>query len=110
MLSEKIKKLRQSKHYSQKQIAIKLGITQGAVSQWELGLTEPGADQLIALAQIFDTTVYELKGIDDPTKKEPVKKNGLRETVADMIVNLPQDDLPKLLEYIDFLKSRRGAS
>lgn len=66
VIGAKIKELRKKKHYSQQQVAMKIGVTQGAVSQWEIGLTEPGSDQLISLANIFGVTVYELKGLDSP--------------------------------------------
>lgn len=60
MLNEKIKALRKQHGYSQQQIANKMHITQGAISQWENGLTVPVADQLVSLANIFDITVDEL--------------------------------------------------
>ena len=66
IIGTNIKELRKKKHYSQQQVAMKIGVTQGAVSQWEIGLTEPGSDQLISLANIFDVSVYELKGINAP--------------------------------------------
>ena len=66
VIGAKIKELRKKKNFSQQQVAMKIGVTQGAVSQWEIGLTEPGSDQLISLANIFGVTVYELKGIDSP--------------------------------------------
>lgn len=60
MLNEKIKALRKQHGYSQQQVANKMHITQGAISQWENGLTVPAADQLVALANIFSITVDEL--------------------------------------------------
>lgn len=76
MLSDTIKRLRKKKGLSQAQIAMKLGITQGAVSQWEHGLTEPGSDQLLMLAQIFGVSVYKLKGVDEPQQKESAIPGG----------------------------------
>ena len=66
MLSEQIKRLRKGKKYSQHQLADKLKVTQGAISQWENNLTIPGADQIVALANIFDITVDELLERDKP--------------------------------------------
>lgn len=60
MLSENIKRLRKEHGYSQQQIALKLHVTQGAVSQWENGITVPAADQLVALADAFGITVDDL--------------------------------------------------
>ena len=60
MLGERIRILRKKKGYSQEQLARKLHVTQGAVSQWEKNITTPAADQLKSLAEIFDTTVDSL--------------------------------------------------
>lgn len=49
MLNEKIRELRKNAGYSQEQMARKLHLTQGAISQWENGLTVPAADQLASL-------------------------------------------------------------
>ena len=71
MLSERIKQLRKNRKYSQEQLARKLGLTQGAISQWETGATTPAADQLVSLAEVFNMSVDELlehrnPDIDDP--------------------------------------------
>lgn len=103
MLSDIIKSLRKKKGLSQAQIAIKLGITQGAVSQWENGLTEPAVDQLIALAKIFDVSLYDLKGVDEPEiKKEPAEA-GLDDGLRERISRLSPQNLGALDAYIDLL-------
>lgn len=104
MLSDTIKSLRKKKGLSQAQIAIKLGITQGAVSQWENGLTEPAVDQLIALAKIFDVSLYDLKGVDEPeTKKEPATPGGLNARFADRVTRLSPENLARFDAYLDGL-------
>ncbi len=62
MLGERIRKLRKERGYSQQQLAIKLNLSQGAVSQWENGQTTPQSEQLSALADIFGITTDELLG------------------------------------------------
>lgn len=76
VLGEKIRQLRKQKGYSQEQLARKLSITQGAVSQWEKNITTPAADQLKSLAEIFEITVDNLLSDDDP--KEAPKEKQLR--------------------------------
>ena len=46
--------------YTQTELAGKLGITPGAVSQWEQGTTKPGTKLLKPLAEILNTTVDKL--------------------------------------------------
>ena len=66
MLNEKIRALRKKAGYSQEQMARKLHLTQGAISQWENGLTVPAADQLASLASIFGISVDALLEIEKP--------------------------------------------
>ena len=61
-LNERIRELRKKAGYSQQKMARKLHLTQGAISQWENGITVPAADQLSALADVFEITVDELLG------------------------------------------------
>lgn len=56
----KLKELRQLRNYSQKFIADKLGITQGAVSQWEQGKSKPNTEKLIELSKILECSIDEL--------------------------------------------------
>lgn len=60
MLGENIKKLRKQLGYSQEKFAKKLNVTQGAVSQWELGNTRPDTEQLITISKLFDISMDAL--------------------------------------------------
>lgn len=53
-------KLRERKGLSQKELADILNITQGAVSQWELGLSRPTSKILPELAKALGCTIDEL--------------------------------------------------
>jgi len=57
MIGDNIKRLRLGKGYSQEQLARKLDISQGAVSQWEKGKTIPDTPLLLQLAQIFGVSL-----------------------------------------------------
>lgn len=110
MLSDTIKSLRKKKGLSQAQIALKLGITQGAVSQWENGLTEPAVDQLIALAKIFDVTLYDLKGVDEPTtKKEPAVAGRPDEHFNARVALLSPENRARMDAYLDGLLAAQDA-
>lgn len=45
---------------TQAELAKRLGVYQGAVSQWESGMTNPKLDKLIAMAELFGCTLDEL--------------------------------------------------
>ena len=45
---------------TQKELAHKLGVTQGAVSQWEKGIANPKVDKLPLLARILGCSIDDL--------------------------------------------------
>lgn len=45
---------------SQGELARRMGTTQGAVSQWEHGITQPSTGRLKTLAEVLAVTVDEL--------------------------------------------------
>ena len=59
-----IKKMRRERDMTQESLAEYLGISVGAVSQWECGRTSPDISQLPALANVFDVSVDEILGVD----------------------------------------------
>ena len=61
-----IRNMREHLEITQTELAKMLGVTQGAVSQWEKGMTRPDIKFLPKLAEILDCTTDELLGI---TKK-----------------------------------------
>lgn len=61
----RLKELRKSKKINQQKLALKLNITQAAVSKYELGLSEPDIDTLIKIAEIFQVSVDYLIGFSD---------------------------------------------
>ena len=56
----KLKELRKAKNYSQISLANELGVTQGAVSQWERGESRPNTENLIELSRVLQCTIDEL--------------------------------------------------
>lgn len=60
--SQNLKYWRTSQHLSQKELADKLNTTLQSISHWETGYSEPSIQQLIELADIFETTIDELVG------------------------------------------------
>lgn len=60
-IGDRIRHLRRAKGYSQQQLADLLGLTKGAVSQWELGLTKNLKNApLMDLCKIFGVSAEYL--------------------------------------------------
>ena len=64
-LKENIKKYRIIKNYTQEDVAAYLGITPQSVSKWERGESYPDITLLPALANIFETSIDLLVGMDN---------------------------------------------
>ena len=62
---KKILELRQAKGWTQKQLAEMIGVTDKAVSKWERGINYPDLSLLEPLANVFETTVADLLGLED---------------------------------------------
>ena len=63
-----IRKIRESRKISQESLAALIGVTQGAVSQWESGKTMPTAQNIIDLARILDCTTDDILITDKEDK------------------------------------------
>ncbi len=55
-----IRQLREERDWSQDQLARRLGVGQGTVSNWERGLKVPQPRTLTRLAELFDVSVEEI--------------------------------------------------
>lgn len=64
-LAERIKMLRDEKHFTQEQLGKAVGYDQSRAAKWENGSLEPNVDTLIALAELFGVTVGYLVGTEN---------------------------------------------
>ena len=86
----KILQLRKQKNMTQKELADLLSVTDKAVSKWERGLNFPDLLTMEKIAQIFDTSVVELLGIEDYSNRQ----------VASEITDLANSEKQTLLKII----------
>lgn len=61
-INEQISFLRKKKGLTQEELAIALGVTNQAVSKWELGQCCPDIQLLPAIAKVFEVSIDELMG------------------------------------------------
>lgn len=69
-LSDNIRAFRKARSLTQEQMAEALGVTVGAVYKWEAGLSTPDITLIVALADIFDTSVDVLLGYEMKNNKQ----------------------------------------
>lgn len=66
-LEEKLTALRKKKGLSQLELAEALGVSRQAVSRWEVGVSAPGIENLLALSRLYGVPLDELAG--GPTRE-----------------------------------------
>lgn len=88
MIGERIKKYRKHIHMSQAELGAALGLSQGAISQWENGGSKPDINTIKDLAEIFGVSVLDLTGDVDAasTDMQDDKITAAAKTLEDYIV------------------------
>ena len=64
MICDNIRDLREKAGFSQAELARKLGVTRSSVNAWEMGLSTPTTQYVVALAKIFHVSADYLLGLD----------------------------------------------
>lgn len=64
MISETIRALRESAGFSQAQLAKKLDVTRSSVNAWEMGLSTPTIQYVVAMSKLFHVSADYLLGIE----------------------------------------------
>jgi transcriptional regulator with XRE-family HTH domain len=75
-LGSQLKWFRQSKNFSQEDVAQKVGVTRQAVYKWENNKSYPDIDNLILLSELYEVTIDELiKESENASENLDKKKN-----------------------------------
>ena len=61
-ISQQLRKLRESKNLTQKEVASKLNVDRSTYSYWENAKTEPSIKHLIKLSKIYNVTIDYIIG------------------------------------------------
>lgn len=103
IVSDNIKRLRELKNLSQKEVALGVGIPQGQYSRIENGKVEPTISTLEKIAKVFEVSISEL-----------FKNNQLEEQLnlpllekIRMMDKLDNDEKEALLKIIDAVVSKK---
>ena len=64
MISDRIKFLREKAGYSQAQLAKKLDVTRSSVNAWEMDLSTPTSQYVVAMARLFHVSTDYLLGLE----------------------------------------------
>lgn len=85
MTSERIKTLRETRGWTQAELARRLNITRNGVNSWEQGLSMPSPACLVDLAKLFSVSTDYLLGIE---RLETVNVRGLKDEDVALLAQL----------------------
>ena len=74
---ERIKKLRKSKGVTQRELAMRLGISEQAVSKWEKNLSNPSTKNLLQIAKIFGVSITYFYQSEESQSKKIERGSGM---------------------------------
>ena len=80
-IGKNISTLRKEKKMTQDELARKLHVTRQAISSWEISKSIPSIEIMVNIAEVLDTNIEDLLGIEKSknktSKRKPSKKNTL---------------------------------
>ena len=85
MISDKIRELREQAGYSQTQLAKKLGVTRSSVNAWEMGLSSPTTQYIVAMAKLFHVSADYILGLQS---EKSISLDGYTQREITMIMDL----------------------
>lgn len=65
MLGNRIKELREVRHFSQVELAEAMHVSKQSISNWENGNILPSVEMVVKLAEFFSVSTDYLLGLDD---------------------------------------------
>lgn len=114
-MENRLKKLRLEHNLTQEQLAQRVNTTKANISMIESGKRNLTASSLQIFADFFNVSTDYLLGISDNPNSIIIKvadANGTITPVQHELINatkgLTAEDLIKINEYIEFLKSKKG--
>lgn len=100
---KRIKKIRQEKGLSQKELGKKLGVSQQMIGQWEAAKANPQMDTLEKIANALNVPLYELMGFDGS-----IRANMNKQRPIDIAIQkyqndekLTEEEEQTIIEYVE---------
>ena len=90
MIGETIKQLRKEANMSQAELARRLDVTRSSVNAWEIGLSTPTTQYIVAIARTFHISTDYLLGMDSTVQ-----------LVLDGYTQEEMELIYRLLQYFD---------
>ena len=114
MLQDAIKQLRKQRGLSQVKFAQRLNVTQGAVSQWEQGLTRPDTDMLARISSEFGVAIDDLmsgevKETTSGIQHRPLTDEDIKFALwGEDATNITDDQYEQVKAFARFLRNKEN--
>lgn len=106
----RIKELREERGWNQDELGKRLNVKRAAVSKYENGRIPLTDETIILLCAIFEVSADYLIGKSEkrsPETEQPLSKE--MQSLIDSYADLSEEELDKVIEYVDFLKTKRNS-
>ncbi len=112
---KRIYNLMEERNVKQLTLAYEIGITQATLSRNINGVHEPKAEVIEKIAKYFNVSVDYLLGNTDKPNAIKLKVadadgtiTGIEYELLNKVKGFTNDDLEKVLDYVDYIKSKKG--
>jgi transcriptional regulator with XRE-family HTH domain len=105
VLHHKIVALRKSKKITQEELAVKVGVSRSALSQYELGSRQPDYDIVCRIADFFDVSVDYLLGrklyiVSNKNQNDHILKEMVDKYNIDLSIEGTRDKLEQIVKLV----------
>ena len=107
--SQKLRRLRQEKNWSQENLAEEIGVKRLAIGKYESGQTKPSAETLQKISEVFGVSIDYLLSEDSEKSKGEIKDKTLLEYVAE-IEQMNEEEKKFVKFFLDavIMRHKRG--
>ena len=103
-MHDRLKQCRLQHDFSQKYVAMTIGVSKPTVSQWENGVKRPSIENLISLAALYETTVDYLVGnTDDVDSIRPQREliTAQERQLLALFRSFPENKRASVLQFLE---------
>lgn len=104
----RLKECRESMGYSQKYVAISLGVSAPTVCDWELDKKHPSQKNLRKLSEFYGKPIDYLLGNDLDGNQPTAQSRELDEELVNLLTDLSPGEVQRVQDFVSGLKASRA--